>query len=571
MTVEPTILHDRQQEIIRILRQHSSAKVTELSESLGVSKVTIRSDLEALEEGGYIDRVRGGAILKDSYQILTPSLAERARINEPAKYRIAKRAAEMVQDGDLILLDDSTTAIYMVPHLKNRRNLTIVTNGVETALALSQDDSHTVILLGGIMHHGGSSVVGSMAENNLSNLRIKMAFLSCTGFTADLGMTLSDLNAAQMKRKMVESAKQVIALVDSSKFGKIDLTPFAPINKISHLITDEELSDAIKDNLHQAGATITICGETTISTLAPIASSNKHYQIGFANLTEDQSEFAIDVRQGLEQAASHSGNINLVMADNRLDPEVALGVADQLVQSGIDLAIEYQINEKAGGVVSSKFNVARIPVIAVDIPMVGATYFGVDNYRSGYMAGTALGKWIQTHWDSHVDQVVILQFADVAALPATRINGQLEGLESILGTFPKDMITSVNGGASIALFEEAVDKVFRYISNDERVALLSFNDNATMGALCSAQNHHIEGNLAIVGQGADRSVRDQIRRPNSPLIGATAFWPERYGEKLIAIANSILRGDSVPPAIYIDHVFLNADNIDEHYPQETGK
>jgi len=186
------------------------------------------------------------------------------------------------------------------------------------------------------------------------------------------------------------------------------------------------------------------------------------------------------------------------------------------------------------------------------------------------LAGTALGEWIETHWDSHVDHVVILQFADVAALPATRISGQLEGLESILGTVPKDMIISVNGGASIALFEEAVDSVFQSISNNDRIAVLSFNDNATMGALRSAQNHRVEGNIAIVGQGADRSVRDEIRRPNSPIIGATAFWPERYGEKLIAIAQSILRGDSVPPAIYIDHVFLSADNIDDHYPQEVG-
>ena len=108
---ESITLHDRQQEIIKILRHQTSAKVSELSESLGVSKVTIRNDLDILEETGFIERVRGGALLKDGYQIHTPDLAERAKINENAKYRIARRAAEMVQDGDLILLDDSTTAI----------------------------------------------------------------------------------------------------------------------------------------------------------------------------------------------------------------------------------------------------------------------------------------------------------------------------------------------------------------------------------------------------------------------------------------------------------------------------
>lgn len=571
MTAEPTTLHDRQQEIMRILRQQSSARVTELSETLGVSQVTIRSDLETLEEEGYIERVRGGAILKDAYQILTPSLAERARVNEAAKHRIARRAAELVQDGDLILLDDSTTAIYMVSYLKKKRNLTIVTNGVETALALSQHSEHTVILLGGVMHNNGASVVGPMGESNLSNLRIKMAFLSCTGFTPDIGMTHFNLQDAQIKRKMVDSAGQLIALVDSSKVGKTDLTPFAPTNKIVHFITDAELNNSVKSALLDAGVTITICGETTISSLTPTASHNKHFRIGFANLTEDQSEFAVDVRHGLEQAAREAGNFNLIMADNRLDPEVALKVADQLVVSGVDLAIEYQINEQVGGMVSSKFNVAGIPVIAVDIPMVGATYFGVDNYRAGYMAGTALGEWIIDRWNRHVDQVIVLQHGEAAPLPATRINGQLEGLESVLGKLPQDMITVVNGGSTASTFEEAMDHAFDDFPRNSHVALLSFNDNATMGALRSARKYGIFGNLAIVGQGADRLVRNQIRQQDSPVIGATAFWPERYGKKLIDIAARILRGDSVPPAVYIDHVFLNVGNIDTYYPDEVGQ
>ena len=245
MIAESISLHDRQQEIIKILRRDSSAKVSDLSKSLGVSQVTIRSDLDGLEEEGYIERVRGGAVLKDGYQILSPTLAERAKVNEPAKYRIARRAAEMVQDGDLILLDDSTTALYMVPHLRKRKNLTIVTNGVETALALGQEKSgetlHTAILLGGVLHNSGASVVGPIGEANLRNLRIKKAFLSCTGFSLELGMTHHDLQEAHIKRQMIASTEQVIALVDASKFGKTDLTPFASLENITHLVTDEDL------------------------------------------------------------------------------------------------------------------------------------------------------------------------------------------------------------------------------------------------------------------------------------------------------------------------------------------
>ena len=574
MVAESVTLHDRQQEIIKILRRDSSAKVSDLSKSLGVSQVTIRSDLDGLEEEGYIERVRGGAVLKDGYQILSPTLAERAKVNEPAKYRIARRAAEMVQDGDLILLDDSTTALYMVPHLKKRKSLTIVTNGVETALALGQENSGekppTAILLGGVLHNSGASVVGSIGEANLRNLRIKKAFLSCTGFSLELGMTHHDLQEAHIKRQMVASTEQVIALVDASKFGKTDLTPFAFLENITHLVTDEDLEPSFLEALHHVGATVTVCGETTVSTLAPKRNQDAQYRIGFANLGEDRSEFAVAVRRGLERAAQEAGNIDLTMADNQLDAEVALGVADHLVASGVDLAIEYQIDEQVGSTVSSKFNDARIPVIAVDIPMVGATYFGVDNYRSGYMAGTALGEWTKRTWGGGLEHLLILQFERAAPLLAARIRGQIEGLEAVVGTLPAHVKSAINGGTTANTFEEAVYERLVKISDAERVAILSFNDNATMGAVKAARNLGRRENLVIVGQGADRQVRAEIRNDASPVMGATAFWPERYGDKLIELATAILHGEPAPPAVYIEHVFLGATNINQFYPEDEA-
>ena len=474
----------------------------------------------------------------------------------------------MVVDGDLILLDDSTTVFAMIPHLRRRRGLTIVTSGMEAALALGHESSHTVILLGGTLNHVGSSTVGPMAEENLRALRIKWAFLSCTGFSLELGMTQVDLQEAQIKRQMVASGQQVVALVDASKFGKTDLTPFASSDQLAHLLTDRGADRQVVDALRRTGVSVTVCGETTVSTLAPIVESTGHYQIGFANLGEDQSVFATDVRHGLEQAANALGNIDLVMADNQLDGEIALRVADRLVENAVDLAIEYQIDEQVSGAVASRFNAAQIPVIAVDIPMVGATYFGVDNYRSGHMAGVALGRWIQDRWRATVDHVLVLQHAAAGSLTAARIRGQIEGLKEVLGTLAPGTITPIDGGTTAASFQDLVAQSIGALAAHNRVAILSFNDNAAMSALNAAQALGRVRNLAIVSQGADRKVRAEIRRPASPVIGATAFWPERYGEKLMSIALQILRGDPIPPAVYVDHVFLDAQNIGEYYPED---
>ncbi len=560
--------YSRRQRILQILGKQSSARVSELAAHLGVSRVTIRSDLDALEGEGHLSRVRGGAVINDGYHPLSPSLAARAQVNEEAKRRIARRAADMVEDGDLILLDDSTTAMHMTPYLRKRSHLTIVTNGVETGLALSRDTSHTVILLGGVLRGNGSSVVGPLGESNLHELHIKTAFLSCTGFSTQAGMTQMDMQDAQLKRRMVASAGRVVALVDSSKFGKTDLTPFARIDQLAHVLTDSGVDAKHVEALRHMGVPVTVCGESTVSSYMPIHQNDGHYRIGFANLGEDQSLFAVDVRHGLEQAAQQLGNVDLVMADNRLDGEVALKMADRLVEMGVDIAIEYQIDEQMGELVASKFREADIPVIAVDIPMVGATYFGVDNYRAGYMAGIPLGRWIEDRWQGQVDQVLVLQSDRAGSLPAARIRGQLEGLQSVLADLSPDQIIRIDGGTTAHAFEQQVCQTLKSLPNARRAAILSFNDNATVGALRAVRALQREADVAIVGQGADRQVRKEIRRANSPVIGATAFWPERYGQQLIDLALKIIQGEPAPPAVYVDHVFLDAANIDRYYPED---
>ena len=104
------------------------------------------------------------------------------------------------------------------------------------------------------------------------------------------------------------------------------------------------------------------------------------------------------------------------------------------------------------------------------------------------------------------------------------------------------------------------------LPNDRRIAVVCFNDDAALGALRAARQLGREADLAIVGQGADRLIRDELRRPDARIVGSTAFMPERYGEQLMALAVRILRGESVPPAVYMDHVFVDATNVDRLYP-----
>jgi DeoR/GlpR family transcriptional regulator of sugar metabolism len=253
------ITQERRRSLIEILRKQPGLSVSGLSNSLAVSENTIRNDLNALEEEGRLKRVHGGAILKDQNQFQNDSFMRRYNQNTAAKLAIAREAALLIRDGDSILLDASSTSFYLAQALSGRSKLRIITNGFEVARELAQNASNTVILIGGVVNNDSSSVTGLLSERIIAEMHIEKAFVSCSGFSIDRGMTEVFLEEAQLKRKAIESSKEVIALIDSSKFGKEDLTPFARTNQITSLFTDSNLTEEWKNRLNSAKIDFIAC------------------------------------------------------------------------------------------------------------------------------------------------------------------------------------------------------------------------------------------------------------------------------------------------------------------------
>ncbi len=251
----------RRQSLLDVLRRQPGLRVPELAKVLDVSEGTVRNDLNALENEGRLNRVHGGAVLKNQDQFQTNSFMRRYEINSAAKLAIAKEAALLVMDGDSILLDASSTCHYFAQGLSERQGLRVVTNGFDVARELAQNSSNNVILIGGVVNYNSSSVTGLLSERIIEDLCIQKAFLSCSGFSLERGMTEVHLEEAQLKRKVIDSTQQLFALVDSSKFGKEDLTPFAKIGKITHLFTDAGINDDWKSRLLEANIPFTVCIE----------------------------------------------------------------------------------------------------------------------------------------------------------------------------------------------------------------------------------------------------------------------------------------------------------------------
>lgn len=262
-------IFERRQRILKLLNEQAGVRVGELAESLNASQATIRHDLRALEEAGQLRRMRGGALPRNGGSYVSEAFAARVRLNAEAKQAIARRAAEMVADGDSILLDASTTVFALARYLQARRNLTIITNGIQVGLALAQNPSHTVILVGGALRPDGTSVVGHLGRKILGDLHVKTAFVSCSGLSIEAGLTEVDIHEVDLKKAMLRCAGRVVALIDSSKFGRVELTLFAGLDQVSHIFADKSPSPLFQERLRQTHTELTVCGEGDVPPGAP--------------------------------------------------------------------------------------------------------------------------------------------------------------------------------------------------------------------------------------------------------------------------------------------------------------
>lgn len=252
-------IHERRQSLSELLRKQPGLRVPELAKALGISEGTVRNDLNALERLGRLTRVHGGAVLNEQPQFPSSSFNTRFHNEAAAKMSIARRVALLVNDGDSIFLDASTTVYYLARQMSERQRLRVVTNGIDVARLIAENPTNMVILLGGTVGSDGSSVTGLLSEQALEELHLQKAFISCSGFSVERGMTEVHLAGGHLKRKAIASAREVFALVDASKFGKEDLTPFANVDQLAHVYTDSCLSDEWAARLKSAGVAFTIC------------------------------------------------------------------------------------------------------------------------------------------------------------------------------------------------------------------------------------------------------------------------------------------------------------------------
>ena len=222
--------------------------IAELSEKLGVSEATVRRDLQSLEERNLVRRVHGGAEPVRQGGKAEPMFNEKTSLHATEKELIAKRAMDFIQDNDAIFLDGGSTVLALAHKLKERKNLTIVTNSLMAASEL-METSHRLILLGGEFRARSRTLVGPLTSRILDSLAIHTAFMGTMGFTAEAGISTSDPNEAYTKEEVMRHSSRVVLLADSSKLGTPSLAGSGNVDNIDIIITDNKVSAELEAKL----------------------------------------------------------------------------------------------------------------------------------------------------------------------------------------------------------------------------------------------------------------------------------------------------------------------------------
>jgi len=281
-----------------------------------------------------------------------------------------------------------------------------------------------------------------------------------------------------------------------------------------------------------------------------------------------QFAFIAIVDESMRRAAEEYG-VNLVYIDNEFSPEKALENAELIAaRDDVDLVIEFNYYQQQNYVIADIFAEAGLPVIAIDIPIPGATYYGGDNYFAGKQAGIGLGEWAAARWgDEPVDLVLVEQqsLAGQQTLEA-RTLGIIAGVHQSLPYLTDEQIVRFEGENNPDAAGEAVATQLTAHPDAQRVLIGMLGDSNAIAAANAANDAGRD--VGVSGIGGD-DVGIQALRSSDPanFVGTSLFLPEHYGDDLIPLGCRLLAGEQIPAEVFVSHVFLNAANLNDYYPE----
>lgn len=239
---------DRHNLILSYLKENGSGKVEELSKLVGVTPMTIRRDLEKLENLNLVTRIFGGAVIRSSLNVET-SFKDKSAENIEKKKKIARKAIQYVKDGQIVLLDSGTTTLEIARLLKTFSSLTVVTTDVKIAGYLAMNTAFTILCTGGLVQNQTGACIGGYTTAFLNEFHVDVSFLGTGSIDKDFMLCSPSMEKAEVKKQIIHSSEQVVLVTDSSKFQKKSFIKVGHLSEMTVVIIDNELDQEIMNKI----------------------------------------------------------------------------------------------------------------------------------------------------------------------------------------------------------------------------------------------------------------------------------------------------------------------------------
>jgi ribose transport system substrate-binding protein len=382
---------------------------------------------------------------------------------------------------------------------------------------------------------------------------ITKAFLGFDSYTAERGFFVATDKQFDLCNTITDMSEAFHILIESQHVGERGRYGFPmeeKLGKLGEIMVDDGLSAERAGSAFPDTYPVTLCGEN----YALKSPFKRQFIIGFSSLYGSY-EFSQTVRRSIEEAARKFSNIELILADNRMDPATTMKNVETFIDKKVDLVIEYQHDYNLGPLIVEKLAHADIPILAIDIPIPGAVYFGANNYKAGLIAGEEAAREVKKRWGGELDNIVVMTDKATGPIPENRIAGMLEAFLKEI-PFDQDRIVRVNTSNNRKKSEEDTLEILESFPRKSRNLILSFNDIVSLGALEALRKLELEKSSMIVSHSYIRSIARELSRADSPLLGSVAFFPERYGAKIIDLALKMLHKEAVNPNNYTEHLWM---------------
>lgn len=298
----------------------------------------------------------------------------------------------------------------------------------------------------------------------------------------------------------------------------------------------------------------------------------KGKKLGFANIYGTQP-FCIDVEKDIIKQAKLAGfaEKDLIIMDNQYNAVLGLKNADIMLSKRPDIFIEFQADGKVNHIIAQKFKAAGIPIIAIDVPIPGAPFMGIDNWKVSTMGGKEMARLIKEQWGGWdaADMVVLLQFPSGGEENMKRSEGFAAALVEEFGEKAEEKIVRTDGGMGQSeQAKAAMDDVLASHPNAKKIAVASINEQTMAGIIASLQGagRWNDDDIIVVTLGVDLLGQSQLRDGTADV--GIAFFPEKYGEYVIPAVCAMLEGKDVPENIYVANEIITKENIDQYYPAD---